>query len=170
MKKINKILVIITMLLMSLNTVHVFAANSDWQKENAAAAAARKDATRKVAANTSKTPTNTNTNTNKPASNVDTPARPILNPPLGNGTAGGSDLKTIFLNVLDVAQTIMIMITTLYLIFAGFMFVTAKGNPEKLKKARDALLWGLIGAGLILSAEVLAYGIGDTVKEVFKGK
>lgn len=112
---------------------------------------------------------------NNPSSNPSTlnngaPSRPLFNPPLGNGTAGGSDLKTIFLNVLDVAQTIMIMLTTLYLIFAGFMFVTAKGDPGKLKKARDALLWGLIGAALILCAEVLAYGIGDTVKEVFKGK
>lgn len=107
---------------------------------------------------------------NTPNPNAAASGAAILNPPLGNGTDGGSDLKTIFLNVLDVAQTIIIMITTLYLIFAGFMFVTAKGDPGKLKKARDALLWGLIGAGLILSAEVLAYGIGDTVKEVFKGK
>ncbi|MBC7982133.1 hypothetical protein H7X65_03590 [Candidatus Parcubacteria bacterium] len=109
-------------------------------------------------------------NTPNPNPNAAASGGAILNPPLGNGTDGGSDLKTIFLNVLDVAQTIIIMITTLYLIFAGFMFVTAKGDPGKLKKARDALLWGLIGAGLILSAEVLAYGIGDTVKEVFKGK
>ncbi len=97
-------------------------------------------------------------------------SKPILTPPLGNGTAGGSDLKTIFLNVLDIAQTIMIMVTTLYLIYAGFMFVIAKGDPGKLKTARDALLWGLVGAALILCAEVIAFGIGDTVKEVFKGK
>ncbi len=93
----------------------------------------------------------------------------FLTPPIGNGTDGGTDLKTIFMNVLDVAQTIMIMVATLYLLFAGFMFVTAKGDPAKLKKAQNALLWGLIGAGLILTAEVLALGIGDTVKEVFKG-
>jgi len=96
-------------------------------------------------------------------------AQPLLNPPLG-GAEGGSDLQTIFLNVLDVAQTIMIMVTTLYLIYAGFMFVTAKGDPGKIKNARNALLWGLVGAALILCAEVLAYGIGDTVKEVFKGQ
>jgi Type IV secretion system pilin len=88
-----------------------------------------------------------------------------LTPPLGKDT----DLRTIFMNVLDVAQTIVIMITTLYLIYAGFMFVTAKGDPGKIKTARDALLWGLIGAALILMAEVLALGIGDTVKEVFRG-
>ena len=91
----------------------------------------------------------------------------IVNSPLGEG-AEGSDLKTLFLNLLDVVQTIMIMAATLYIIYAGFMFVTAKGDTEKIKKARTALLWGLIGAGLILCAEVLALGLGDTVKEVFK--
>ena len=86
-------------------------------------------------------------------------------PPLGENT----DLKTIFMNILDVAQVIMIMIATLYLLYAGFMFVTAKGDPARIKSAQNALLWGLVGAGLILTAEVLAYAIGDTVKEVFKG-
>lgn len=94
-------------------------------------------------------------------------AAPFLTPPLGTG-ANGSDLKTIFSNILDVAQTILIMVSTLYLIYAGFLFVIAKGNPEKIKKARDALFWGLIGTALVLCGEVLAYGIGDTVKSVFK--
>jgi len=93
----------------------------------------------------------------------------FLTPPIGNGRDGGTDLKTIFMNVLDMVQTIMIMASTLYLLYAGFMFVTAKGDPARLKKAQNALLWGLVGAALILTAEVLALGIGDTVKEVFKG-
>jgi hypothetical protein len=92
----------------------------------------------------------------------------IIKPPIGNGTDGGTDLRTIFMNVLDIAQTIMIMIATLYLLYSGFMFVTAKGDPGKIKTAQNALLWGLVGAALILTAEVLALGIGDTVKQVFQ--
>ena len=91
-----------------------------------------------------------------------------LTSPLGQG-AEGSDLKTILMNVVDIAQTIVIMITVLYLMYAGLMFVIARGDPEKIKKARNALFWGMIGAALVLCAEVIAYGIGDTVKEVFKG-
>lgn len=150
MKNFKKIMIVVMLLVTIVSNTSTYALT-------AAEAAARKAASN-------------NSTTNPSTSNTNTPSLPLFNPPLGNGTAGGSDLKTIFLNVLDVAQTIMIMLTTLYLIFAGFMFVTAKGDPGKLKKARDALLWGLIGAALILCAEVLAYGIGDTVKEVFKGK
>jgi hypothetical protein len=136
----KKIGIIIILVLASINFLNVSAADPSTTRGNAGAAAGRAVGT------------------------------PLLSPPLGNGTAGGTDLKTIFMNVLDVAQTIMIMVTTLYLIYSGFMFVTAKGDPSRLKKAQDSLLWGLIGAALILSAEVLAYGIGDTVKEVFKGQ
>lgn len=100
-----------------------------------------------------------------------TTGTPVLTPPLGNSSTGEpTNLKTVFLNLLNIAQTILIMLATLYLIYAGFMFVIAKGDPAKIKKAKDALLWGLIGTALILCAEVLAYGIGDTVKEVFKGQ
>jgi len=95
-------------------------------------------------------------------------ADPFLKPPLQGGGEGG-DLNTVFMNIMDVAQTLMIMATVVYLIYAGFMFVIARGDPAKLKKAKDALLWGLLGAALILSAEVIAYGLGDTIKEVFKG-
>jgi len=96
-------------------------------------------------------------------------AESFFTPPLGNGADGGSDLKTIFLNVIDIVQTLMIMATVLYLLYAGFMFVIAKGDPTKLKKAKDALFWGLIGAALILSVEVRTYGLGENSKEVFKG-
>ena len=92
----------------------------------------------------------------------------FIKPPLGDGT-NGADLQTIFKNIISVVQTLMIMATVLYLLYAGLMFVTAKGDSGKITKARSALLWGLVGAALILCAEVLALGLGDTVKEVFKG-
>ena len=95
-----------------------------------------------------------------------TSTKQTLVSPLGEG--GNSDISSVLLNLANVAQTILIMLSTLYLIYSGFVFVIAKGDPEKIKKAKRALLWGLIGVALILSAEVLAHGIEDTVKEVFK--
>lgn len=158
MKK-NILVVIILIALVSIVGVNTYAVEqTPAEKAEAAAKAAA------AANSTDGKPVNT---TNKPG---DTTAKPLVNDPLGGGKDGGSDLRTIFLNVLDVVQTIIIMLTTLYLIYAGFMFVTAKGDPARIKKARDALLWGFVGAGLILSAEVIALSIGDTVKEVFKGQ
>lgn len=89
-----------------------------------------------------------------------------LTSPLGD-PANGGDLKVVFTNILSVVQTFMIMASVLYLLYAGFMFVIARGDPTKLQKAKAALLWGLVGVALILAAEVLAYGLGDTVKSVF---
>lgn len=168
MKKINTIVIIVGILISLFNSVTVNALNADRVielRESGQTAAAD------AANNTNTTNNNNNNNptldTRAPANTI---ARPLVNDPLGGGANGDTDLKTIFLNILDVAQTIIIMLTTLYLIYAGFMFVTAKGDPARIKKARDALLWGFVGAGLVLCAEVIALSIGDTVKEVFRGQ
>ncbi len=170
MKNIRKIGIIILLLVLSFGSVKVSALSPDRVEE------LRNSGQTAAADNANPTKTTPTTNSSKTTVTTPTPttpaapAKPLFTPPLGNGTEGGTDLRTILFNVIDVVQTLLIMATTLYLIYAGFMFVTAKGDPGKLKKAKDGLLWGLVGAALILCAEVLAYGIGDTVKEVFKGQ
>jgi len=41
--------------------------------------------------------------------------------------------------------------------------VTARGNPESLKKAKDALLYSVLGAAILLGAWAIAQLISDTV-------
>lgn len=168
MKKNKKILIIATFLFISLiNSDKIYALNADrvieLRESGQTVAADNANPIKKTSVvNSNVSSVNTSASNNKKGDG-------FLTPPIGNGTDSGTDLRTIFMNILDIAQTIMIMAATLYLLYAGFMFVTAKGDPAKLKKAKDALLWGLVGTALVLTAEVLALGIGDTVKEVFKG-
>ncbi|MES2985542.1 MAG: hypothetical protein V4686_00245 [Patescibacteria group bacterium] len=77
-----------------------------------------------------------------------------------------NDLTQIVAVVVNVVQILLIMATTLYLIYAGLMFVTARGDSAKLTKARDALLWGMVGAALILAARVLVTTLQGTVNSV----
>jgi uncharacterized BrkB/YihY/UPF0761 family membrane protein len=78
------------------------------------------------------------------------------------------DLSQVVLAVINIVQILLIMATTLYLIYAGLMFVTAQGEPSKLVKARDALLWGLVGAALILAARVLVVTLQSSVNSILK--
>jgi len=39
-----------------------------------------------------------------------------------------------------------------FLIYSGFMYVTAQGNPEKIKQASLALTYGIIGGVIILGS------------------
>lgn len=84
--------------------------------------------------------------------------------PLGKG--GPQSLEQVVAVVVNVVQILLIMATVLYLLYAGLMFVTARGEPAKITKARDALLWGMVGAALILAAQVLVKTLESTVNSV----
>ncbi len=61
------------------------------------------------------------------------------------------------------ALKVGIPIVALAIIYCGFLFVFARGNSEKLTKAKDALLWTLIGAAVLLGAWAIATMISSTV-------
>ncbi len=55
-------------------------------------------------------------------------------------------------------------IITLAIIYCGFLFVVAQGKPEKITKAREALLYTLIGTAILLGAYSIALLISSTVQ------
>lgn len=81
---------------------------------------------------------------------------------------GFKDLGQVVSAVVNIVQVLLIMATTLYLLYAGLMFVTARGEPSKITAARDALLWGMVGAALILAARVLVTALQGGVNSILK--
>ena len=79
-----------------------------------------------------------------------------------------TDIPSFIEAAITVVLTIGIPIIALAIIYTGFLFVEAQGNPEKLTKAKKALLYTLIGAALLLGAFVIANAIGETVDEIKK--
>lgn len=71
--------------------------------------------------------------------------------------------------IIRIIVLIAVPIITLAIIYAGFLFVQARGNSEKLKEARSTLVAVLIGAAIILGAWVIAEAIGGTVEELGQG-
>jgi len=47
------------------------------------------------------------------------------------------------------------LITPIMILVAGFFFITAQGEPEKILKAKKIVLWSLIGLLVITSAKGL---------------
>jgi preprotein translocase subunit YajC len=54
----------------------------------------------------------------------------------------------------------------LFMMYAGFMFIEARGNEEKLKKAKKNFLYVVLGALLVLGAWTIASVIKGTVDEI----
>lgn len=82
--------------------------------------------------------------------------------PLGKNT----DVPALIETVLEGAITIGIPIVALAVIYCGFLFVSARGNPESITKAKDSLLYTLIGAALLLGSWAIAQLISRTVIEL----
>lgn len=89
----------------------------------------------------------------------------LIKNPFGDKT---TSLSQVLLNVVSIVRILLIMAAVLYLLYAGFMFVTARGEPGKIKKARNALLWGCVGIALILAAQVIVTSLQNTVSGILQ--
>ena len=71
--------------------------------------------------------------------------------PINAGSA--QELITAVLGILIVIATPIIV---LFIIYAGFLYVTAQGNAEQVKQATRALTYAIIGGVLIIGAVALS--------------
>ena len=57
----------------------------------------------------------------------------------------------------------------LFIVWAGFKFVLARGNSTALQEARKNLMYTLIGIGIFLGAWLIAMVIANTVNSLSAG-
>lgn len=86
-----------------------------------------------------------------------------LKNPLNSNTA---TVPGFIKNVLSGLVLLLTPFLVIMLIYCGFLFVTAKGNAEKLGDAKKALMYTLIGAAIVLGAQGLSEIIGNTVEHL----
>jgi heme/copper-type cytochrome/quinol oxidase subunit 2 len=65
--------------------------------------------------------------------------------------------------ILTIVIQIGYVVVVFFIVYSGFLFVSARGNEEQLKKAKTAITWTLIGAAILLGAKVLEVAIQTTV-------
>jgi len=83
----------------------------------------------------------------------------MINNPIPNITSIPSLIQVILTAAIKVGTPVV----ALAIIYCGFLFVSARGNSEKLTKAREALLYTLIGAAILLGSWAIAQMISNTV-------
>lgn len=70
---------------------------------------------------------------------------------LPQASAGTSELQT----VLQIVFGIMAAVAVLMIVVAGFRFVTAQGNPQETAKARNTIVYAIIGLAVAIVAEAI---------------
>jgi hypothetical protein len=76
-----------------------------------------------------------------------------------------SDIYTLIETITNFLIGIAIVITPIIIIYAGFLYITAAGNEEKVKTAQKVIIWALIGFALVL----IARGIPALIKQFLIG-
>lgn len=96
------------------------------------------------------------------------PTSPTPSVGLKNPLAGGDTLAGLLAKLMDIVASIGGVAVVFFIIYAGFQFVMAQGNPGKLEKAKETLMYTLIGATVLLGADVIAHVVVGTVDTIKK--
>lgn len=82
--------------------------------------------------------------------------------PLGDG----SNLPAFIQSLLSIIVRAGIPLVVLALVFTGFKFVAARGNPDKISEAKQILLWTVIGTAVLLGAWTIATILSNTINQI----
>lgn len=90
----------------------------------------------------------------------------LLRNPLRKGLDSIPDIVAAL--VKNIVIPIAIPFLALSIIYTGFLFIQARGNKEKLVKAKEALKWTLIGGAIILASYVIATALQGTIADIIR--
>ena len=71
------------------------------------------------------------------------------------------NLSSFLLAIINVVIQYGAILVVFFIVFAGFKFVTAQGNSEKISEARKMLTWVVVGAFVLLGVYVIRAAVWD---------
>jgi len=89
----------------------------------------------------------------------------IFKNPLG----ANATLQGFLKSILKVVTMLGAIVVVFFIIFAGFNYVTARGDEKKIQAATKTFTWTAVGAAVILGAQVIANAIEGTVRQLGTG-
>lgn len=69
-------------------------------------------------------------------------------------------------NIISVLIQIGLPVAVFFIIYGGFLLVTARGSQEKIDRGKKVLLWAIVGAAILLGALIIASAVKGTVKQL----
>lgn len=77
-----------------------------------------------------------------------------------------NSIEELVLAIIDVVLIFLLPVIILYIMYAGFLFVKANGNPEGISQAKKALLTALIGGVIVMGARAILDVVKGTIESV----
>lgn len=94
------------------------------------------------------------------AQNFNAGVAPVANP---GSPAGQLNVNSVIDVVLRLIWPFFVGFAVIMFILAGFVFLTAQGDPAKVGTARMAVLWGIVGVAMGILAFALPFIVRNTL-------
>ena len=75
-------------------------------------------------------------------------------------------IDAFLLQIVTIVVQYGALLVVFFIVYAGFQFVTAQGNTEKLASAKKTLVWVIVGAFVLLGVYVLKAAICGTLQQI----
>ena len=76
----------------------------------------------------------------------------------------GDDLISDTNKIINVVIGVLGVVAVVVVIYGGFLFLTAQGDPGKIKKGKDSITWGIIGLIIaLLSWSIINFVLSTTM-------
>lgn len=80
-----------------------------------------------------------------------------------NGKLNLTSVTLVFFGIIDILLRLAAVVAVGYIVYAGFQYLTAQGEPEKAKRALGTIINALIGLGITISAAAIVSFIGHRI-------
>lgn len=87
-------------------------------------------------------------------------------PTCWTGDGPNTSIPEIVQKVLDFATVFAVVVCVAILIFAGYNYMTANGDENKISKATKSITWAIIGLVVVFAARIL---IRFVIDKIFPG-
>jgi len=67
-----------------------------------------------------------------------------------------ADVQALVTQIVGVMQTILFAIAGVFVVIAGYQYLTAQGDPEKTVNARNMLIYAIIAVGIGILATIIS--------------
>lgn len=76
---------------------------------------------------------------------------------------GNADLKEVIYNIIRWALGILTLVAVVYMMYGGYVWLTAAGNEQRVEKAKQIILQAAIGLVIVLLAWAIVFFVAKTV-------
>lgn len=97
----------------------------------------------------------------------------LIVPTVPGGTTGGAitldELENLIRGIARFLVIISIIIAVIFIVLGGIMYMAARGSEDGVKKAKDTIFNGIIGAAVVLAVGVILNTLAAIITRNFFG-